>query len=364
MPTHPNAWTCWIIWNRRSSTWLALILRHASHLLGTSSWKVWSGIPQGSILGPLLYILYTADVAALVESLGFKVHLYVDDTQLYDFCSSSEAEALAIRVNTAIEAFSRWMSSNRLCLNLDKTEYLWLGTRQQLGKRDTWNVKRETTLSNISAAMVSDTFTLNLGVLLDQELSMGDHITTLSQVCFFHLRRIRVVHHSLTRNALLTLVHAFVCSRIDFCNSVMFEVHSYLLDRLQSILNAAALLILQIHKFSSVSSVIRDELHWLPFWSRIVFKQWHFVRSCLACSVLSAILSRWVLYPGLFGYWSSSKFALCFPRYPSDTKGQDRTIRSARFLRFGPSPMELTAAKNSLSHRKARISSRENLNII
>ena len=98
----------------------------------TSPWRVRSGIPQGSILGPLLYILYTADVAALVESLGFKVHLYADDTQLYDSCSPSDAEALAIRVNTAIEAISGWMSSNRLCLNLDKTKYLWFGTRQQL----------------------------------------------------------------------------------------------------------------------------------------------------------------------------------------------------------------------------------------
>ena len=199
--------------------------------------KVRSGIPQRSILGPyvLLYILYTADVAALVESLGFKMQLYADDTQLYDFCSPSDAVVmLAFRVNTAIEAVSSWMSSNRLCFNLDKTKYLWFGTRQKLGPLDT------VALSNISAALVSDTVARNLGLLLDQELSMVDHITKLSQVCFFHLRRIRVVRHSLTRNALLTLVHAFVCSRIDFCNSAMFGINSYLLDRLQSILNAAA----------------------------------------------------------------------------------------------------------------------------
>ena len=97
--------------------------------------KVRSGIPQGSIIGPLLYILHTADVAALVESLGFKVHLYTDDTQLYDFCSPSNAVVLASRVNTAIEVVSWWMSSNRLCLNLDKTKYLWFGTRQKLGQR-------------------------------------------------------------------------------------------------------------------------------------------------------------------------------------------------------------------------------------
>ena len=115
---------------------------------------------------------------------------------------------LAFRVNTAIEAVSSWMSSNRLCLNLDKTKYLWFGTRQKLGQRDT------VALSNISAALVSDMVARNLGLLLDQELSMVDHITKLSQVCFFHLRRIRVMRHSLTRNALLTLVHAFVCSRL------------------------------------------------------------------------------------------------------------------------------------------------------
>ena len=56
----------------------------------------------------------------------------------------------------------------------------------------------------------------------------------------------------------------------DFCNSAMFGINLYLLDRLQSILNAAAWIILQIPKFSSISSAIRDEMHWLPVWSLII----------------------------------------------------------------------------------------------
>ena len=86
---------------------------------------------------------------------------------------------LAFRVNTAIEAVSSWMSSNRLCLNLDKTKYLWFGTRQKLGQRDT------VALSTISAALVSNMVVRNLGLLLDQELSMVDRITKLSQVLIF-----------------------------------------------------------------------------------------------------------------------------------------------------------------------------------
>ena len=181
------------------------------------------------------------------------------------------------------------MSSNRLCMNLDMTKYLWFGTQEQLGRRDT------VAFFNISAALVPDTATRNLGPFLDQELSMSDHITELSQVCFFYLRRIRVVRHSLTRSALLTLVLVFTWSRPDFCNSAMFGIYSNLLDRLQSILNAAARLLLQIPKFGSISSEIRDELHWLPVCSRIIFKQCLLVCSCFGR--FNSILSRRALCP-------------------------------------------------------------------
>ena len=70
------------------------------HFGGTTSSpsKVRYGIPQGSTLGPLLYVLYTADVAKLVEKLGFKVHLYADDTQLYGYSSSSGSVTLAMNI--------------------------------------------------------------------------------------------------------------------------------------------------------------------------------------------------------------------------------------------------------------------------
>ena len=99
--------------------------------------------------------------------------------------------------------------------------------------------------------------------------------------CYFHLRRLRTVRRSLTKKSLLTLVHAFITSRVDHCNGVLYGSNGYLLDRLQSVLNSAARLILGVPKFDSVSAAIRDELHWLPIGKRIRFKIALLVRHCI-----------------------------------------------------------------------------------
>ena len=86
----------------------------------------------------------------------------------------------------------------------------------------------------------------NLGVYFDPELLMERQVNKLCQVCYFHLRRLRTVRRSLTKESLLTLVHAFITSRVDHCNGVLYGSNGYLLDRLQSVLNSAARLILDL----------------------------------------------------------------------------------------------------------------------
>src|SRR6218665_3440105 len=95
---------------------------------------LWS--PQGSVLGTLLYIIYTSDIASLLASQAMLGQLYADDVQVYKHFPASDAHVTVSAMSRTIEALGSWMSSNRLRLNPHKTQFIWLGTRQQLAKLD------------------------------------------------------------------------------------------------------------------------------------------------------------------------------------------------------------------------------------
>ena len=93
---------------------------------------VTSGVPQGFVLGPILFISYSAEVVAIVQYQGFKVHAFADDLQIYGLTAQNGAADLMARMSICIECVASWMSSNRLGLNPSKTELIWLGTNRRL----------------------------------------------------------------------------------------------------------------------------------------------------------------------------------------------------------------------------------------
>ena len=118
-----------------------------------------------------------------------------------------------------------------------------------------------------------------LVVRIDSQLTMADHIAALSRSCFFQLRQLRSIKQSLTFEATKTLVHSFVASRLDYCNSVFAGVSGQLLHKLQMIQNGAARLITGTKKFEHIKPVVGD-LHWLPVRLRIDFKTALLVFKC------------------------------------------------------------------------------------
>ena len=112
----------------------------------------------------------------------------------------------------------------------------------------------------------------NLGVYVNGELSMTDHIKKLSQSCFFQLRQLRTIRRSLSKEATRLLLHAFVVSRLDYCNALFTGLPSKSIGNLQVIQNAAARFFGGLRKYDHVTSTMKTELHWLRILERISFK--------------------------------------------------------------------------------------------
>ena len=96
----------------------------------SSSSPVTCGVPQGSVLGPVLFLLYMADVITIARRHDIGVHSCADDTELYQHSVTRMCVASIPRLVSCIDNINRWMSSNQLKLNSDKIDFILLGTRQ------------------------------------------------------------------------------------------------------------------------------------------------------------------------------------------------------------------------------------------
>ena len=193
--------------------------------------------------------------------------LYADDTQLYitfRTWSVSDMNLSNAKLVNCVRDMDAWMLSNKLKLTKDKSEDLVISSsyrpRPPLSSVDICN---ETVSCSPSAR--------NIGVIFDQSLCMVPHVNAVCQSSFFHLRNIGFIRKYLTYDAAKIIIHDFVVSKLDYCNSLLYGLPSYLIRKLQHVQNSAARLVNQCPRFCPITPVLRD-LHWLPVSFRTEFK--------------------------------------------------------------------------------------------
>ena len=217
------------------------------------------------------------------------------------------------------------MTENKLKLNGDKTEALLVGTHSKLSSLSVSSLQ----LGENSIPLADSA--KNLGVVLDNTLSMKKFIAQTCQTCYCHLRRISSIRKFLSTDAATKLVTSLILSRLDYCNSLLSGLPASSILRLQRIQNSAARLILKKKKSDHVTPLLKA-LHWLPVSQRISFKLSLLSYKCLHKSAPSYLCDQLHLYTPSRSLRSSSD-TLTF-RIP---RTQHITIGSRSFSAASPS---------------------------
>ena len=158
------------------------------------------GVPQGSVLGPLLFVLYTADVSQIVANHGLRLHQYADDCQV---CVTTPVDEVALAVDRLARCVSdvgEWLSSSRLRPNSTKTQAIWLGRKNQINRI---TIRSVPVLSS-SVRVVNNV--RDLGVVIDSRPTISNQVTALCWAGYYKLRQLRPVARALPETAAKTLV--------------------------------------------------------------------------------------------------------------------------------------------------------------
>ncbi len=177
-----------------------------------SKWTAMTcGVPQGSILAPLLFSLYMLPLSQIMRKNQIAYHSYADDTQIYLALSPNDYSPID-SLCQCIDEINSWMCQNFLQLNKEKTEVITFGNKDEVLKVNAYLDSRgQTTTNQIK----------NLGVILETDLSFSSHVKAVTKSAYYHLKTLQELDVLFPVKTWRNLFIAFITSRVDYCNGLL-----------------------------------------------------------------------------------------------------------------------------------------------
>ena len=273
------------------------------------------GVPQGSVLGPKGYSMYTLPLGAILKKHGMLYMTYADDSQSYTlFRPQCNWSTSAATIESCMSDVSSWMSANLLKLNHEKTEFIIFKPRYSTISPQDYPLLIGNTM------LTSADHVRNLGVTQDCSLTMEKHVNNITRTCYHQIRNIGKIRHNITADACKTLVQASITSRLDYANVLLYGLPQCLLNRLQRVQHSAARLVTGTPRREHISPVL-IQLHWLPVEYRVQYKVLLYVYKALHGTAPGYISDLVVKYQPTRALRSASKSLLIVPKTRTATYG-------------------------------------------
>ena len=231
------------------------------------------GVPQGSVLGPTLFSLYTQEVHNIVDSYGLHMHMFADDMQIYTVYKGNNSDLS--NLTACLNEIKNWSEINFLKLNDAKTKYLHVVPGFSKNVVDNF--------TPFEKAVVFENVVKNLGFVIDNKLSFSDQVSKVCQFGFYMLHNLYRISSKITIPLKIQLVQSCILSYIDYCNSLYTGLPMKEVQRLQRLMNASVRFIYNLNKRDydiSITYYIK-KCHFLLVKYRIEYKVCVLVYKCL-----------------------------------------------------------------------------------
>lgn len=206
---------------------------------------VHSGVPQGSILGPILFCLFINDIVKCCNNVS--AHIYADDTQIYCSRPVGLSEDLVARLNEDLESLSIWARDNRLCLNANKTKALLI-SQNNVNPHDLPPIIMNNIVVKYESVVTS------LGFQINSNLNCIDNTNNIIKKGYYVLRKLWHTARFIPQHVKMKVVRALIVPLITYSSVVYGRLDSMSLNKLQLLLNNSARFVFSKKKFDHISN--------------------------------------------------------------------------------------------------------------